>query len=154
MTTKLDLNSLRADLKREREGDWVSIPDWPGVEFCVRSVHYQPFQDALRALQKRNEGRYGAGKPAPSDEWATDFGTLLAEELLLGWRGVTPDYTPDDALEMLIEEPMRVLRESVFWAAQQVGQAKIEFVKVAAKNSDRSSGGSSKAQATQPGSPS
>lgn len=146
----IDLNSLRSDLKREREGDWIEIPDLPGVEYCVRSNNYQPFQDAWNALIARNNKRYGIGRAVPQDAWGRDFGALLAEHLLLGWKGFDVEYSEDDALMRLTAEEWRILRETVLWASQQVGQAQIEFVEDAGKNSARSSAGSLKAAATPP----
>jgi hypothetical protein len=42
----IKLSSARANVQRENDGDWVDIPEWPGVEFRVRGYAYGPFQNA------------------------------------------------------------------------------------------------------------
>lgn len=136
MTPKtVKLSSLRADLAKEREGDWIEAPHiGVGVAFLVRSINFPDFQTARdRALMKLAE-RFGA-EAVPSEENARVMGSLAAEHLLLGWRGFDVDYSPDTAIEVLTDEGYRRVRLSIFAAATRVGARETEFLEDAAKNS-------------------
>ena len=42
----LKLSSLAADLDRERDGDWIDIPDLLDVALKVRSLHFPEYRIA------------------------------------------------------------------------------------------------------------
>ena len=48
MTIKL--SSLKVDLEREKTGDWIPYPEWPGVEFNVSSLLVPDFITARNAM--------------------------------------------------------------------------------------------------------
>lgn len=132
MTVKL--SSMKADLDKERDGDWIPAPSiGPGVKFNVRSTNYAPFRIARDAANQKLQRKY-KDDPIPAEVSAKVYGELAVEHLLLGWVGLDEEYTPELASEVLTDEAYRRLRSEVYFAATQVGQGEIEFVEAAAKN--------------------
>lgn len=132
MTVKL--GSLRADLKRENDGDWVDIPDLPGVRLKVRGAAYGPYQAAKSIVEARWARQYGTRKPVPIDISLRENGRLYAEHILLGWEGFDEAYDEDRAREILIDPGYRELHEHIRYAMQAVAQTEAEFVEDTAKN--------------------
>lgn len=150
----LRLESLRVDEKRLNEGDWIEIPDWPGTEFKCRGLGYGPYSAAVSAMRGRWERKYGSVAATPDNISSPDLGRLLARHILIDWRGIVEPF--DRAEEFLTENsPFGLtVRAAVLYAAGKISEVEAEFVEDAAKNSGRSSGGSSKAVAAPPtGSP-
>lgn len=131
MTVKF--SSITVDLEKERNGDWVSYPEWPGAEFNVNSVESPAFKEARDKLMRRLARRYG-DKPIPSDGLTKDLGDLYAKHLLNGWKGFDMAYSADAAREALCDPAYRLLTEAVLWCAQRVGRAQVEFLEEAAGN--------------------
>lgn len=145
MTIKL--GSLSADLLKEREGDWIPVKEWPGLdpekpyeqtplpglEFLVRSTNYPDYVTARQAALENLKQEYPDDK-VPPDVQARVEGQLSVEHLLLGWRGLDVDYSPDLVGTILVAEEHRVMRQMIFWCAGRVGKKKVEFVKAASKN--------------------
>lgn len=132
MTIKL--NSIKADLKRETEGDWVAIPEWPGVRLRVRSLRTPAYQMAGDIIRQRHQRKY-AGSRVPDDVSARDYGRALADHILLDWEGFDVAYSPEMAMEKLTDPEYRDLMNQTVWAATQIAQDDVEFVDAAAKNS-------------------
>lgn len=138
------LNSLRADITKEREGDWQKSPELgEGVELLVRSTNYPPYQLARDQASAWLTKTYPNAalpvdddnfEPVPTDILARVNGEVYAEHLLLGWKGFDVDYTPGLALECLCAEEHRQLRNGVVLAATRVGRQEVEFVETTAKN--------------------
>ena len=156
MAVKLD--SLRTDMRKVNDGEWVDIPDLPDgdggtVAFKVRGFAYGPFQAENSIVRGKWARRYeNRNEPVPPEVSTRDLARLYAKYLLLDWRGFDEPYSPDLAEEMLAS-PGEFFGH-VLYAIQQVSRTEAEFVEDAAKNSERSSGGKLKAAATQPtGSP-
>lgn len=153
------LGSLRADLKRETDGDWVDIPDLPGLRLKVRGFNYGPYLAAKSIVDQRNQRRYfSKNLTLPTQEFFAGNAKLYLDHILLDWGGLADDDGNPvpfaEAEEILTDPAYRVLHEHIRYAAALIGEIDAEFVETAAKNSDRSSGGSSKAAATTPtGSP-
>jgi hypothetical protein len=131
MTVKL--SSLKADIKREREGDWVKYPDFEGVEFHVRAITTPEYQTRVQREAVRLATKYGE-EGAPIDESARIMGKILAEELLLGWKGFDAEYTPEYAQDILSDPAYRDMRQAVEWCATRLARTKVEFVEEASKN--------------------
>ncbi|TIP07797.1 hypothetical protein [Mesorhizobium sp.] len=145
MTIKL--GSLSADLSKEREGDWIELKEWhgldpekpyeatplPGLAFLVRSTNYPDYVTARQAALEKLKQEYPDDK-VPPDVQARVEGQLSVEHLLLGWRGLDVEYSPDLVATILVAEEHRVLRQMIFWCAGRVGKKKVEFVKAASKN--------------------
>ncbi|TIU02336.1 MAG: hypothetical protein E5W43_00910 [Mesorhizobium sp.] len=145
MTVKL--GSLAADLKKEREGDWIEVKDWPGLNpekplesvplpglaFNVRSLNYPPYVVARQAALEKLKQDYPDGN-VPPDVTAKIEGELSVEHLLLGWRGLDTEYSPDLVQVIMIAEEHRTMRSMVAWCAGRVGKKQVEFVENAVKN--------------------
>lgn len=127
------LGSLKVDLKRESEGEWVPIPDLPGVKLKVRSFNYGPYKMANSVMLQRLARKYGRD-PVPDDVKSKEVGKLYADHLLLGWEGFDVDYSPETALATLTDPAFRELLNHVDYAAFRVGAAEVEFIEGAAGN--------------------
>lgn len=132
MTIKL--SSLKADLQREADGDWVEYPDLPGVSFCVRSLQHPAYKIQRDILLQKLARKY-KGKPVPTEESSREFGRLYATHILLGWRGFDIDYSTEVAMETLTDPAFRDVVAAVEWCAARVGETTVEFVEEMAKNS-------------------
>lgn len=135
----LKLSSIKIDTKREQQGAWIEIPEWPGVALQTRGFQYGPFKTARDAAYKDLAKRYGKN-PIPDDDVFDINGKLLADHLLLGWRGLVDDdqkevpFTRETALELLTARDWRVFQTQAMWAASQLEVVDAEFVKDAEKN--------------------
>jgi len=143
MTIKLA--SLKANLERETDGDWVEYPDWPGVAFKVSSLHAPAYETARDLLISRL-ARIHKQKPIPRDERAEEFGKLYAKHILHGWRGLDVEYTPERAVEVLCDPAYREVVSALEWCAAKIAELQVEFTEVAAKNFDGPSAGKSPAK--------
>jgi hypothetical protein len=131
---KVVLASLKSDLQKEREGDWIPAPSiGPDVKLLVRSTNYPPFTIARDEVNQKIAKKYD-GERVPDDVLAQANGELFAEHLLLGWQGLDQEYEPDLAAAVLTDEAHRVMRNAVLLAATKVGQSEVKFVENTAKN--------------------
>lgn len=130
----IKLNSLRADLRRENDGDWVEIPDLPGVRLKVRGAAYGPYQAAKSVVEGRWARQYGTRKPVPIDISLRENGRLYADYILLGWDGFDIEYSEDTARDVLTDPAYRDLHDHIRYAMQTVAATEAEFVEDAAKN--------------------
>lgn len=139
MTIKIA--SLKADLKREEEGDWIDYPDWPGVAFNVSSLNAPAYVCDFATMSKRLSKTY-KGQPIPPSVSSKEVGRLFCKHLLHDWRGLDVAYSPETAVELLTDPAYRKLITAVEWCAEQVAETQIEFTEDAAKNLERPSAGS------------
>lgn len=131
---RVKLSSLKADLKKEQEGDWIPAVDLdPAIRWHVRSTNYPPFKIARDAAIEKMVRKY-PDERVPDEVNAEINGTLAVEHLLLGWDGLDEEYTPEFADQVLTDEAYRAVRNSVFLAASKVGKFEVKFVEEAAKN--------------------
>jgi hypothetical protein len=136
------LNSLKADLSRERNGAWMPYADGgdPDLAFKVRGINSPEYEAARDREMVRLQQRFGT-EPVPADERFKVLGQLLAEHILLDWKGIVDDdgapvpYSKDLALDLLSAPEGRELRGYVIVCAQRLTEVKVEFVKDAVKNS-------------------
>lgn len=141
----IKISSLAADLDKEMSGEWVDIPEWPGVRLQVRSINNKNFQNARE--QRISKLIKDLGRSPYSSETGPHIAKLAATFLLLGWEGICDDdgkaidYTPQKAMDLLSDPAMRALTEQVIWAATRVGSKDAEFTVDAAKNSPAPSAG-------------
>lgn len=128
------LSSLKSVLQKEREGEWIKAPEiGEGVEFLVRSTNYPAYMIARDDASARLNKKY-ATDPVPPEVLAKENGEIVAEHLLLGWKGLDEDYDPELAFEVLCDEAHRAIRTGVIMAATKVGRQEVEFVEAGAKN--------------------
>lgn len=133
MTVKL--GSLRADLARVRDGDWIDIPDLPGVRLLVRGFGYGPYQQQKSLIEMRWVRKYGRD-PVPPEVAYRANAQLYADHILLGWEGFDTPYTAETALETLLDPAFHELHEHIRYAGAKVGITQAEFLADAEKNSD------------------
>ncbi len=133
----LKLDSVRVDLGAQRDGQWQPAPGWKGVSFLVRSLQYEPYKTARDAALERLSAQYVGA--IPDDIWLPVLGGLIAEHILLDWKGFADDYDEDLAAKLLPDPAWQQLREKVLVAATKVGIRELEFVTALEKNSARSS---------------
>lgn len=138
MTKKTKLSSLKANLTREREGDWEDSLKFPGVRYRVRALTYPAYRLARATLGKKLFKEY-RGRDVPDDVMATEVGKLFAEHILLEWDGLDVPYSQDVALETLSEPEYREVVSDIEWAANSLATVEAETVEDAAKNSARPS---------------
>ncbi|MCU0731648.1 MAG: hypothetical protein MUE84_08675 [Hyphomonas sp.] len=138
MTVKL--SSLKADLSRENDGDWIAANEiGEGVQFKVRGLSYEPYTQAQDRLRARFLRKYPDGD-IPVAESEPAAGELLAKHILLDWKGFDVPYSEDTAMDALTDVSQRLLRNAVILCASRVMRANIEFVETEGKNSARPSG--------------
>jgi hypothetical protein len=145
MTIKL--SSLAVDLTLEREGEWVEVKEWPGLNpvkpyeavavpglaFLVRSTNFPAYVSARQKALEKLKADY-PNDDVPQAVATRVDGELAVEHLLLGWRGLDVEYSAPAALEAATAEEHRALRSMVFWCAGRVGKKQVEFTESAAKN--------------------
>lgn len=120
-------SSLASDTEKEVKGDWIEIPELPGVSLKVRSFNDPKYRVARDLLLQRMARKHGR-KPAPADESESEFGKLYAKFILLDWQGFDVPYTPEAARDALADPAYRDLRRHVEYAASQVGASEVEFL--------------------------
>ena len=121
------LSSLASDTDKEQGGDWVEIPELPGVSFKVRSFNFPAYRVARDLLLQRMARKNGR-KPANQDESEVEFGKLYSAHILLDWQGFDEAYSPEKAREYLTDPAFRDLRRHLEYAASQVGASEVEFI--------------------------
>lgn len=148
MTIKF--SSLEVDTKAEAEGEWIAVKEWvglnpdqpftavplPGLEFHVRSLNDHGYkvarQKAAEELEKKRKDF--SDEIIPEEVSGAAEGRVIAESLLLGWRGLDMEYSPETALAALPKPSARTIRQMILFCATKVGKREIEFVEDAAKN--------------------
>jgi hypothetical protein len=138
---QMKLSSLKVDIVREEEGDWIDIPDLPGVSLKVRSTNSKGYSMALSLRSQKFARKYGS-RPIPPEESLKANGSLLAEHILLDWKGLTEDdgtteipFNKELAAEYLQNPEYRQLANAVVWAAQRVADTDDVEIESKTKNS-------------------
>lgn len=144
------LSSVKANLARESEGDWIPYPRWKGVRFHVSSFNKPSYQTARDALNQSATKKNGGTLPS-LDEMRPHYAQLYVDELLHDWEGFDVDFSPEEAVKLLADAEYRELLEAVEWCAGQVARIDVEYVEAAAKNSGPAFAGASKAKASTAG---
>ena len=137
MTIKL--SSLKADLEREKKGDWIDYPLWPGCRFRVSALTLPAYEAARDLLQQRLQAEYKTSRI--SDEiWMPRLGELYATYILHEWDGFDEAYSPAIALKHLKDPAYRELVLAVEWCAKKLSEVRVQFVEGDVKNSGKPSG--------------
>jgi hypothetical protein len=131
----LKLSSLRADLKRQHDGDWVSYPEWPGVRFNVSAFSSPGYRKASEELAKKLAKKYEDERPSDAEMHKLN-GALIAEHILHDWEGIDEEYSEELAYDRLTNQEFEVLNNAVVWCARKLAQVNAEFVGQAEKNSE------------------
>lgn len=133
MTVKL--SSLKANLAREIDGDWVDHPKWKGVRFNVSSFHKPSYKTARDSLNQRLVKNYGGSLP-DMDVLRPHYAQLYVDELLHGWEGFDVPYTPEGAVQILSDPAYREVFDAVEWCAGRIATIDAEYVERTGKNSE------------------
>lgn len=142
----MKLEDIAVDLEREEKGDWIDIPDLPGVSLKVRSLFNKDYQNAQQLAARKLARRYGK-QPIPPNIQTRAYARLLAENVLLDWAGITDedgndvDYTPEFGRDVLSDPKYRKIADAVTWAASIVGEQDSEDLEEDGKNSEAPSAG-------------
>lgn len=131
MTIKIA--SIKNNVEIESTGQYIDIPEWPGVSLGVRSTALPAYQLALDVLVQEFNRKY-KGKNAPPSVRDSRVGQLLATHILYDWKGFDEPYSAEFAADLMTSPEGRELVKQTLWAAGQVGETEIEFVKVTTKN--------------------
>ncbi|MEH7903997.1 hypothetical protein V7794_22640 [Rhizobium laguerreae] len=131
---KLKLTSLKADLEREKKGDWIPFPDWEGVKFNVSALTMPEYETA-RGLMFQRAGKIYGDAPVPTEVINAELGALYAEHILHGWEGLDEEYTPEVALATLSDPEYRVLVQAVGWCAAKISQIEVAYTAAEEGNS-------------------
>jgi hypothetical protein len=128
----IKLSSLSADLKKEREGDWVDSNRNPGVAYRVRSLAspaYLKARTKLLRTMSMNEGDAAYDPDAVYDSSTK----LILDHILLDWRGFDVPYSAEAAKELL-DPGYRMVVSDIEDCAARVGKKSVEYAEVETKN--------------------
>lgn len=142
MAKKLQLSSLKANLKRQHKGDWVPYEPWPGVRFNVSSFSSPAYRHAMQIAAEKAAKDFKPVSEVTVEEFALreknlheQNGDLYAEHILHGWEGIDEDYSPERARELLTDPEFEALNLAVRHCALKLAEINAEFVEQAEKNS-------------------
>lgn len=134
MTQKVVLSSLRADLDREKSGDWIAYPAWKGVRFNVSALTLPSYETARDLMFKRLGEQY-KDEQIPKEVISIELGALYAEHILHGWEGFDEEYTREVARERLTDPSYRAVVSAVEWCAAKISEVSVKFTEVELGNS-------------------
>ena len=136
MTVKL--TSLKHDLDREKKGDWVPYPTWPGVKFKVSALTVPAYETARDLLMQKLQAEYKTDR-IPSEILMPRLGELFATHILHEWEGFDEPYSPSVAQKILMDPSYPDMVEAVEWCAKKVAEVRVQFVERDVKNSEKPS---------------
>lgn len=92
----MDIGKLKAASERVEDGEWIGdIPNLGDAELLVRSLASpsvkRPLARAMRLVPKAGRTKDGSILPHVQDRIDRE---IVAEHVLLGWRGLTEDGEP------------------------------------------------------------
>lgn len=131
---KVKLTSLKVDLEREKKGDWIPYPDWPGVSFNVSALNLPEYETARSLMLQRLAKQY-KNQTIPKDVLLVELGALYCEHILHDWKGLDEEYSPELARQTLTSPEYRPVISAVEWCAARVSEIEIEFTKTEQGNS-------------------
>lgn len=134
MTQKVVLSSLRADLDREKSGDWIAYPAWKGVRFNVSALTLPSYETARDLMFKRLAEQYKE-EQIPKEVISIELGALYAEHILHGWEGFDEEYTREVARERLTDPSYRAVVSAVEWCAAKISEVSVKFTEAEMGNS-------------------
>lgn len=140
----MKLSNIRLDTAVIEAGDWVDVPvelfpDLDGVRLKVRGAGNGDY----RRLQARLLRAIAAKKfDAEKEQSAAEAvgGELLARTVLLDWQGLENEdgsalpFSAETALQLLTDPEMRIFRDAVAYAANQIANRKKQARADAEKN--------------------
>jgi hypothetical protein len=135
MTAKtIKLKSLRNDVAKEREGEWVPSRAFPGAEFLVKSTNCPEYVASRQEEMRRIQEMYRDKAKLDQDQVHIDEAKSVCRHLLRGWKGFDTEYSEDIALAELMDIGQAPLVNDILDCASRVGRYKIAFVEDDLKN--------------------
>lgn len=131
---KVKLSSLKADLQREKNGDWVPYPFWKGVRFNVSTLMDPEYETARDLMFKDLAKQYGDAK-IPQEVVSAKLGALYCDFILHNWDGLDTEYSSDVARETLTDPEYRAMVSAVEWCATKLSEVNVEFTAAEEGNS-------------------
>lgn len=122
----MELSKLAVDVQKQDEGDWIDIPDLPGLRVKTRSLHAPAYQAMNNKLTRRLARKHQRGS-VPPEKANRALAVCLIETCLLDWSGLLDDgkpvaYSKDTAKKLLFDRQYRPLLDACVWAASRVGE--------------------------------
>lgn len=137
---------FETDTVAEVEGVWVDLGDGGSVK--VARLNNPNHKKALDHLRKPYKNMLRTGRGLPDDVAEKISSQAMAEAILLDWKGLKGRdgkevaYSPEKALELLMDPALKDFRDNVAYLAMEQETFRKEALETAAKNSDTSSPGS------------
>lgn len=125
------LSSLAVDQDTD-DGEWVDCPSIPGVSLLVRPDSYPAYAIAKGHVVQRLRRKHG--DLIPQHIISPALGRLIAEHLLLDWKGFDEAFSKEVAKDVLTKPGYFQVVDAALQAAGAVASAKIEYVDDIAKN--------------------
>jgi len=129
----LKLASVKIDPVKEKDGVWEDSVDIPGVKLRVRPFDNSDYQKA-RMTEGQKLIASGASDDLSDEELARLRGKLIAEHILLDWKGFDREYTKELAREVLCDPDFRKLCDAIESASLKASELAFEQVEEVAKN--------------------
>ena len=119
----LNLETIARNVDAERQGEWIESVAWPedGVQYKLRSMRSPEFRRANAEFIRRRDKKFGDEVPDP--EWIDrEFALLIANHILMGWSGITPEYSTDVARNAMTDKRFSELHDDIVACARKVGR--------------------------------
>lgn len=143
----MDLSRFKTDTALEDEGVWTTIDASSDAQIRIARIGNRRYREAMARRLKPYRRALRAGT---LDDSVTERITaeVLAETVLLDWRGVTADgaplpYSRDAARDLLLDPAYRDFRDLVVELAGELDLYRERDLEAAEKNSVTSCAGSS-----------
>jgi hypothetical protein len=128
----LRLESLAVNPELDKEGQEVPSVAFEGVFFKVRPIDYPPFQ--MELARQGYELKKKHGDTTPTAEYQKLRTSLLAKHILVGWRGLDVEYTPEAAQNYLANPSFRRLVDDIETCAGKLLMTNLQYVDETVKN--------------------
>lgn len=141
----MDLQSLYTDHDKEVAGAWVRLDE--DTELKIARLYNERFLQRYNELVKPGEVLANDNTLAISSERADNImGTLIADSILLDWRGLTQggepiEYSKEKVIEIWTDDRCREFRRIVMEASQNLENYRLEEIDKAVGESEAGSGG-------------
>ena len=83
----VSIDEIEVDVRAQREGDWVPIPDYPPLAILTKSSQSHEYQDAVQRRMTKAVQGYRTQSALPSATVDRINREALIETCTLGWRG-------------------------------------------------------------------
>ncbi|MGE0724922.1 MAG: hypothetical protein AB7O45_11130 [Alphaproteobacteria bacterium] len=134
----MKLSDLKTEPRAEAEG--VAVEILAGLVVTVRSTATPGYRNAQARLLRPLARLVAAGMPIPAERQDEITARLLADEVVVGWHGVTDDdgvpisFSPARAFEIFRDPACRPFRDLVFEAANTAETFRRQRIEDVAKN--------------------